>query len=622
MTIVDCQKDPNSHANTEQVVIVHSHVQWTADFSSKTLRGSVRHDLRILSPTDHVVLDAKFLVISRIEDTEGNALEFNLAPPHETFGSALTINFGHLDSNATYSIVIFYETTEKSTAIQWLTPSQTMGKVHPYLFTQCQAIHARSIIPCQDTPGVKITYSAQVTVPKELRALMSAVPITPENPLENTYYFDQKIAIPSYLIALAVGDIVGIKVGPRSTVWSEPSIVKACAWEFEDTETFISIGESLLTPYCWGVYDLLVLPTSFPYGGMDMTIYNRLGMENPCLTFVTPSLLAGDRTLVDVVAHEIAHSWMGNLVTTKNWEHFWLNEGFTVFIERKIIGRLHGESSRHFNSIIGLAALQESVDHCHSTSHPEYSYLCPCLKGVDPDDVFSRVPYEKGFNFLFYLEQLVGGPEIFEPYVKAHVVEFSHKAITTTDFKEFLFKYFREFDNGSKLSFIESVDYELWFHGPGMPPVDNAFSRELVENCQILADSWLGDVLPTNSTQMWDEMQTNQRVMFFDILIAKAPLSHETLNALDLAYKLSSIKNSEVRFKWQHLCLQSHKTEIFDQVVDFITNIGRMKFVRPLYRSLFACQDGKQLARDTFIKHRDFYHPICATMVARDLGIA
>ena len=223
------------------------------------------------------------------------------------FGAPLTIKFGTaLRAGAEDKIKIEYQTTADCSAMQWLSPSQTVGKVHPYLFTQCQAIHSRSIVPCQDTPGVKFTYSAQVTVPAPLRALMSAVP-QPASSRDglpaNTFLFEQKIAIPSYLIALAVGQIEGIKIGPRSTVWSEPAVVKAAAWEFEQTEEFIAAGESFLTPYCWGVYDLLVLPSSFPYGGM----------ENPCLTFVTPSLIAGDRTLVDVVAHEIAHSWMGNL---------------------------------------------------------------------------------------------------------------------------------------------------------------------------------------------------------------------------------------------------------------------------------------------------------------------
>ena len=221
---------------------------------------------------------------------------------------------------------------------------------------------------------------------------MSALPTSEKtSPQKNTYSFNQPIEIPAYLIALAVGNLKGIRVGPRTTVWSEPEVVEAAAWEFQDTESFITTGESLLTPYVWGTYDLLLLPASFPYGGM----------ENPCLTFVTPTLLAGDRSLVDVVAHEIAHSWMGNLVTTQNWEHFWLNEGFTVFIERKIAGRLHGEATRQFNAIIGYKALKESVDHFKETNHMEFSCLCPCLRNCDPDDAFSSVPYGKSTCYNF-----------------------------------------------------------------------------------------------------------------------------------------------------------------------------------------------------------------------------
>jgi leukotriene-A4 hydrolase len=237
-----------------------------------------------------------------------------LADRHEKYGSALTIELGTILSKGTKTkVTVGYATTQDCTACQWLEPSQTVGKKHPYLFTQCQAIHARSLLPCQDSPSIKLTYSANITAP--LRAVMSAVSTGEDKHAgdKTTFKFEQKQRIPSYLIALAVGNLEGREIGPRSTVWTEPEVLEAAAWEFVDTENFIRTGEELLTPYDWGRYDLLVLPASFPYGGM----------ENPCLTFVTPSLLAGDRSLVDVVAHEIAHSWMGNLVTTENWEHFW-----------------------------------------------------------------------------------------------------------------------------------------------------------------------------------------------------------------------------------------------------------------------------------------------------------
>ncbi|KAJ3303013.1 Leukotriene A-4 hydrolase [Kappamyces sp. JEL0829] len=608
--------DPNSFANCHEIAIRHSHLVWTADFTQKVLRGSVRHQLVAVGPASTLVLDTKGLKIVSVGDAAGNSLEYVLGEPDKCFGTPMIIQLGtKLAEGASFVVEIAYETTGDCTAIQWLEPSQTVGKVHPYLFTQCQAIHARSIVPCQDTPGVKITYSASVTVPSGLRALMSAVPLAQDPAKAQTFGFEQKIAIPSYLIALAVGEIVGIKVGPRSTVWSEPAVVKAAAWEFEDTESFIAAGESFLTPYCWGVYDLLVLPSSFPYGGM----------ENPCLTFVTPTLLAGDRTLVDVVAHEIAHSWMGNLyvcaadcrVTTKNWEHFWLNEGFTMFIQRKITCKSTGERERHFDALLGLAALEKDVA-LLCASHPEYTCLCPKLQGVDPDDVFSRVPYEKGFNLLFHLEKVVGGPAVFEPYVKHYVERFSHKSITTDDFKDSLFEYFTQFDHGSKLEALNRVDWEAWLHKPGMPPVDNEYDRSMIDECQRLATAWIGstDGTPAGS---WDDMSTNQRVIFLDLLAEKAPVSGTILSRLDSAYALSANNNAEVKFKWHSLCLASGKTDIYPHVVAFITSAGRMKYVRPLYRALASTPEGKALAIKTFEANRLFYHPICSGMVAKDL---
>ena len=295
--------------------------------------GTVTHTINVIHAdgASKVVLDSSGLLIDSVTDGEGRVLHHQLSDRHSKFGTAINIQFKHINEGETQVIKVNYETTKECTALQWLKPAQTVGLKFPYMFSQCQAIHARSLFPCQDTPGVKFTYSGNVKSSiQDLVVLMSAVNEKPHN---NVFTFEQKVAVPSYLVAIAVGNLKGISVGPRTTVWSEPEVVEQAAWEFEDTEDFLKIGEELLTPYEWGIYDLLILPASFPYGGM----------ENPCLTFVTPTLLAGDRSLVDVVAHEIAHSWMGNLVTTVSWEHFWLNEGFTVFIERKITSKRSGE---------------------------------------------------------------------------------------------------------------------------------------------------------------------------------------------------------------------------------------------------------------------------------------
>ncbi|EGF79700.1 hypothetical protein BATDEDRAFT_19784 [Batrachochytrium dendrobatidis JAM81] len=616
-----CPTDPNSFANSHEAIIRHTHLNLTTDFDAKILHGFVEHTVSIVaaSGANKVVLDSSYVdVKSVVIATDSTSLKFEVASRHDLFGSALTIYFGStLACDQKVIVRIEYSTTSKCTALQWLNPSQTVGKTYPYLFSQCQAIHARSLLPCQDTPSVKHTYSAELTVPAELRALMSAVNAgesSSASAKHKTFKFEQKISIPSYLIAIAVGNIHGKRVGPRSTVWSEPEVVEAAAWEFADTESFIKTGEDLLTPYVWGVYDLLLLPASFPFGGM----------ENPCLTFVTPTLLAGDRSLVDVVAHEIAHSWMGNLVTTQNWEHFWLNEGFTVFIERKIAGRLHGEPVRHFDAIIGMKSLREAVEHYEESGHMEYTCLCPKMTGQDPDDAFSSVPYEKGFNLLFYLEKLVGGPAVFEPYVKAHVEKFSHKSITTADFHKFLFEYFGKVENGSKLSVLHAVDWDSWFNKPGMPVVENEFDASLAHACEDLAKRWnlsRKESDPKFDAAEFSKLDSNQKVMFLKKLLDMPAFEAHTLDAMDRIYSLSLIKNAEVKFCWQMLCLSSELERIFPEVVEFISQVGRMKFVRPLYRALYKCKNGAELSKSTFLKHRDFYHPICAGMVAKDLGL-
>ncbi|KAF9435403.1 Leukotriene A-4 hydrolase [Entomortierella beljakovae] len=612
--------DPTSQSNLDEVKTNHIHLALTVDFTAKVLKGSAQLEIEsISSDISSVILDTSYIDIHSVSALN-KPLNYQLEKRHEKYGSALRIDLDKpLQLGEKITLVVAYATTQDCTACQWLEPSQTVGKKHPYLFTQCQAIHARSLLPCQDSPSIKLTYSADITTP--LRAVMSAVPSGKEEHAgtnTTTFKFEQKQRIPSYLIALAVGNLEGREIGPRSTVWTEPEVMEAAAWEFVDTENFIRTGEELLTPYDWGRYDLLVLPASFPYGGM----------ENPCLTFVTPSLLAGDRSLVDVVAHEIAHSWMGNLVTTENWEHFWLNEGFTVFIERKILGRMRGIEHSEFSAILGYKALQESVD-LFGKDHP-FTALRPCLRGEDPDDAFSRVPYEKGFNLLYYLEKHLGGPSVFEPYLRGHVQEFAGRSINTDDWKAFLYSFMEKNFGQEKLDLLNQVDWEGWLSGTGMPVVENKFDETLAKACTCLCQKWDKSRTKSTKTELSlefsssdiSEFSSTQTVVFLEKVADLVPLPHGHLDLMDELYHLTTVRNSEIRLRWHLLCLKADYEKIYPEVVAFASSMGRMKMARPLLRSLYKAKNGAELARETFLKHKSFYHPIAAAMISKDLGLS
>ncbi|CAO3628229.1 unnamed protein product [Mucor hiemalis] len=472
------------------------------------------------------------------------------------------------------------------------------------------------MLPCQDSPAVKVTYSASVksVLPVVMSALQTGTDDADSNGLK-TYHFRQNTTIPSYLIAIAVGNLVGREIGPRSTVWCEPEMVEQAAWEFSDTESFVATGEDLLTPYEWGRYDLLVLPPSFPYGGM----------ENPCLTFVTPTLLAGDKSAVNVIAHEIAHSWMGNLVTTNSWKHYWLNEGWTVFIERKILGRLNGEATRQFEALSGLKSLQESVDLFGPDSLK--TVLNPDLRdGADPDDFFSKVPYEKGFNFLYHIEQVVGGPSIFEPYMKAYVKNFASTSISTEDWKKFLFEYMEKTHGQAMVDKLNTIDFDTWINKPGMPPVEPNFDTTLADACYDLAKRWDeardSNDLSSFSSKDIEHFSASQKIVFLERLTDAEPLPHQLINKMDELYNFTPNHNADLRLRWQQICLMTSYEPIYPEVVKFITEQGRMKFVRPLYRLLHQANNGAQLAVDTYLKHKSFYHPIAAQLIEKDIGLA
>ena len=608
--------DPCSLSNTDEFVCKHLNWKVLVDFVSRKLSCSAKLNFECLKDSvKTLVLDSRDLSVNDVllEDAKQH-LNFKVKSSVKPFGAPLEIEIPEqLSKRGTvFTICIEYETSPNASALDWLEPSQTAGKKHPYLFTQCQAIHARSILPCQDTPSIKFTYDAEVTVPSELVALMSAVKLnegTEGN--KRKCHFEQKVPIPSYLLALVVGALEFRDVGPRSKVWSEKEMIEKAAYEFAEIDKMLLTAESLMGPYVWGRYDLIVLPPSFPYGGM----------ENPCLTFVTPTLLAGDRSLTGVAAHEITHSWTGNLVTNRTWEHFWLNEGFTRFLEAKIISALEGEEMRQLQGIGSWKYLQDSID-TFGANNP-LTALVPKLQGVDPDDSFSSVPYEKGFAFLYYIEHLVGGQELFNKFLKNYIENFKYKTIITSDFKEYLYSYFHD---KVEAGVFDAIDWETWLHKPGMPPVRvvDMFDTSLVDVCIKLTERWLkasSDDLTEFSKEDLKEFSSRQIIEFLSQLLTKEPLPLSHIQAMQKAYNLNSYGNSEIRFRWLRLCVRVGWEDSFPLVVEFLLEQGRMKFVRPLYREMYKSEKSKELAIKTFKDNRQIYHKIASAMIEKDLHI-
>lgn len=491
----------------------------------------------------------------------------------------------------------------------------------PYLFTQCQAIHARSLVPCQDTPFVKFTYSATVKVAPQFKVLMSAIGVRAEHAFcvgkdgsefcKFVYHFFQQVPIPSYLLALVVGNLEGKSISPRCSIWSEPEMLQDCLKEFEDTEKFIQIAEQIAGPYVWSKYDLLVLPPSFPYGGM----------ENPCLTFVTPSLLAGDKSLVDVVAHEISHSWTGNLVTAGQGEHFWLNEGFTMFLERKILSRVHGEPFRQFDSLLGLNELKEDIKHLGQES--PLTCLVPDLSKCHTDDYFSRVPYEKGYNLLYTLESLIG-EEKFAKYLRAHLNHFAYKSIVTEDWQQYLREYFSA--DAEVHNKLEKFDFNGWLNKPGFLPEvpaydDKGLSDKVKQIVSKIEQNFLDNSSNIETAPLIEEiklLESHQKIYFFDLLLELPPLINRSL--LDaLAPVMVSVKNVEIMFRFLLVALRNKYDPLYEQAAQFAIQHGRMKYCRRIYQALFECQP--KLAVEVFQLNESFYHPIAVTMIRKDLKL-
>ncbi|KAM7193815.1 Peptidase family M1 domain containing protein [Rhypophila sp. PSN 637] len=603
-------RDPNTLSNYDAWRTKHTTANFKIDFTNKCLRGSVILELE--SQTDkiskEIILDSSHLSVDSIKLNSAPSqwdikawTEFNGSPVH------IAVPDGAAKGEVV-KLEIALATTGECTALQWLTPAQTSNGNAPFMFSQCQAIHARSLFPCQDTPDVKSTYDFNITSPHVVVA--SGVPVPGETESvgdEKLYKFQQKVPIPSYLFALASGEIVTAPIGKRSVVATGPNELKESQWELEeDMDKFMDHAEEIVFPYKWGEYNVLVLPPSFPYGGM----------ENPIFTFATPTIISGDRQNVDVIAHELSHSWSGNLVTSCSWEHFWLNEGWTTYLERRLVSAVHGDSAHFdFSAIIGWKALEESVDG-FGKDH-EFTKLLISHKGIDPDDAFSTVPYEKGFHFIWSLDRLVGR-ENFDKFIPYYFGKWATKSLDSYEFKDTFLEFFNQPEYASLKEKIANIDWEGRFYSPGLPPKPE-FDTSLVDMCYELAKKWeQKDFTPSPSDiASWTG---NQVLVFLNSLQdRKEPLTVEQSQTLGKVYNLVEGKNVELKTAYYQIAMRAKDSSVYQGVATLLGQVGRMKFVRPLYKSLNNVDH--VLAVETFKKNRNFYHPICRQMAEKDLGL-
>lgn len=626
------RKDPSSFSNVHQVEIKHSDFEIRVDFHTSELDCYCCHSCTLLDEScREVILDTRDLSVTKAL-VNGTVAEFKTTKQTAALGSALAVSLGQ-NMSGSFRLEIWWKTSPNALGAQWLSKELTLGKKHPFFFTQCQAIHARSIFPCLDSPGAKFTYNAAVKVPKPLTAVMSGISTdldpTPgeekqglvyleeEEETHQIFRFKQGRCISSYLFALAVGNIAYKDVSSTSRIWAEPEQLDAAYNEFIDIPSFLEEAEKLAGPYVWKRYDCLVLPPSFPYGGM----------ENPTLTFVTPTLIAGDKSLVNVIAHEISHSWTGNLVTNREWNGFWLNEGPTVFLERKIMCAMEGGDDALFDflAILGWNALESTVE-AFGPGH-KYTRLVPDLDdGADPDDAFSKIPYEKGFAFLYHIESMVG-KDNFAEWFRAYLNKFADSPLTPDEFKQHLVEFFHE----KNIHSIDELDWDAWYYSTGMPPVTNVYDDSLVKQSKELARSWAahdgkGTEAPMGGAM--DSWQCLQIVAFLNELLTcakESPLQVSTLRAIEKAEKVLQprILNGEIKLGWYMICLECGDESILPEVEDFLGAQGRMKYLKPLYRALFrsSIPNAQTHARDLFQKNSAHYHPIAIHMCSGEVGL-
>ena len=591
-SLPELPRDTQSYAKPDEARVLHVSLDLQADFERKVLAGSCTLSIAARDDAREIVLDVKGLNIGLVSGN-GRTLPFVIGESNGARGAPMTIQL-----NGAREITIIYETSPDAEALQWLTPAQTAsGK--PFLFSQGQSILTRTWAPTQDSPGIRQTYDVRLVAPADLIAVMSAEMLTPEGEIVEggrAFRFRMRNPVPIYLMAIAVGDLVFGSVGPRTGVWTEPTVLERGLYECADMEAMVRTAEALYGPYRWGRYDVLILPPSFPYGGM----------ENPRLTFLTPTFLAGDRSLVSLIAHELAHSWSGNLVTNAVWSDSWLNEGFTTYFEGRIIEALYGAERATMADVLGWAEIQEAI----RTQPADLQRL----HLLDPAaDSPSAIVYEKGALFLGTIERIMGRTR-FDAYLRSYFDRYAFQPMTTQKF----LADFRDRAVRGDAALEQQLQLDAWAYEPGLPsnveePHAEAFDQ---------VDHFVSDFVAGNppAAAPWENWGTFERQRYLQTL--PRTLTRQQLDTLESSFALNELGNNEVLFNWLELVVNNQYDPGVPSLTHFLTSQGRGKFVRPLYRVLMTKAEwGRPIARRIYAEARPMYHPIVAAAVDRIVGV-
>jgi aminopeptidase N len=596
--------DPHSYAEPDRFLVRHVALDLAADFAAHRLEGMAELTVEQIDPNaSELNLDTRELEVRTVHliEASGRAkvLAFKLAESDPVLGSKLTIQFPHCcAATAQMRIRIAYRTSSEASALQWLEPAQTSGP-HPYLYSQGQAIHTRSWIPIQDSPGIRFTYDARIRTPPALVAVMSAARVEGAGAAPGEYRFEMKQPIPAYLVALAIGDLKFRPLGERVGVWTEPSRLDAAASELADLPRMLESGERLAGPYRWDRYDVLIMPRAFAYGGM----------ENPRLSFISPSIIAGDRSLVSTVVHELAHSWSGNLVTSATWNDFWLNEGFTTYLERRLVELIYGPRRAHMEDAIAFESLEQAIADAAAAGRPQDSDLKLDLAGRDPNEGVSDVAYEKGRWFLGFLEGRFGR-DAFDAFLREHFDAHAFRSMTTEAFRaELLARLERP---GAPR--VTPGEIDAWLYGPGLPPTMPPVPQGVFDALDRAAADWRAGKVATADLPVKDWVP-QEWVRFLDE--QPADLADAKLAELRSTFRLGADGNAAIARSWLALVIRAGYEPAYPDLERFLLATGRWWLVESLFRELSRTEPGLALGRQIYARAKPGYHASIRAAVER-----